>query len=661
MANAYFGNTQPGTSAGVDILIGNGDGSFQAPVAYNSIESPIAVAVGDFNNDGFPDVAVANESYSDVSIYLGNGVGGLTPGNVYTTGSTSGAVSLTVGDFNGDGNTDIVVTEGVVPPNFNTNLVVLLGNGTGAFTIGSAFPAGNTPNDVQSADLNGDGKLDLVVADFGSAAVGVLLGNGNGTFLPPAFYATQSGPSSVLISDFNGDGKLDIVASNYQSGAQGSVSLLFGNGNGTFQPAQYFNAGAGPDRMALADFNGDGQPDLAVANLGVFGGTPGGLSILLSGCAAVSPNTAGPYDANGGTQTFTITAAPSCSWTASSSAPWITLSTGAGSGNASVTATIQPYAPPPVNPADRTAALTIAGSSINVQQDFTVAQFSDVTPANYYFDAVNLLKTKNVTAGCSSTGYCPTQVITRAQMAIFIVRAVYGSDSFTIAPTQYFADVTPSTFGYNWIEKMYELGITTGCGGGNFCPTGQVTRDQMAVFIVRARYGANTNFTYNTTPYFVDVPANDFAFKWVQRMKQDNVTSGCGVGAYCPNSPVTRGDMAVFVMRGGFNQLLPATEPIITSVSPATLPVGGSGTFTVTGLNTNFVQGVTTVLPVGGGGVGAAGQPTTSLTGSNVTVISPTQLTVTLTATPGAPAQPEAVYVQTGAQEAVAPNSVVVQ
>ncbi len=652
VANVYDGNVQPAVLPSVDILFGNGDGSFQAPVVYTTDESPYAVAVGDFNNDGYPDVAVANESYSDVSIYFGSATGTLTLSTTYSTGSTGGAVGLAIGDFNGDGYPDLAVSAG--------QIVILLGTSNGSFTMGSSIPAGSLTNDVQTADLNGDGKLDLVVADYGSGHVDVLLGNGNGTFQPARTYPTLTAPSGILISDFNGDGKLDVVAADYENGSQGAVSVFFGNGDGTLQAAQNTTTGPGAFKLAAGDFNGDGLVDLAVADLGYFNGPTGGLGILLGGCAAVSPTAPLAYDANGGQQSFTITAGPSCSWTATSPASWVTLSATSGTGNGTVVATVQPYAPPQVNPADRTTTLAIAGQNVSVLEDFTVAQFTDVPASSYQFDAVNLLKTKNITAGCGPSTYCPAQIITRAQMAIFIVRAVYGSDNFTIGNTQYFADVSPSTFGYTWIEKMYELGITAGCGGGNYCPDSQVTRDQMAIFIIRARYGANTAFTYNPNAYFQDVPTTDFAFKWVQRMKQDNVTAGCGPNSYCPGSAVTRGDMALFVMRGAFNQLLPPTEPVITSVSPTSLAVGGSATFTVTGLNTNFVQGVTTLVPVAGGGTGGPGQPVSSIVPSNVTVISSTQLTVTLTADPAAPAQPEAVYVQTGSEEAVAPNSVVV-
>ena len=484
----------------------------------------------------------------------------------------------------------------------------------------------------------------------------------NGTFQPSISYGVLAAPSSLVISDFNGDGKLDIAAADFETGTQGAISVLPGTGSGAFQAALNYNAGPGAIQLAIGDFNGDGIADLAVADLGTLGNNtnPGGLSILQGGCASVTA-TPVAVDVNGGTsQPFTITAGPSCSWTASSPVSWVTLSQTSGTGNGSLTATVAAYTPAPVNPADRSTIIVVAGTSVSVLQDFTAEQFTDVPPSSYQFDAVNLLKGKNITAGCGATAYCPGEFITRAQMAIFIVREVYGSDNFTIQPIQYFSDVTPTTFGYMWIEKMYELGITSGCGGGNYCPTEQVTRDQMAIFLIRARYGSNTVFSYSTTPYFQDVPQTDFAFKWVQRMKQDNITAGCGPMVYCPGSAVTRGDMAIFIMRGGFNQLLPPTQPIITAVSPTTLAPGASATFTVTGLNTNFGVG-TTVVNVAGGGAGGVGQPPYSMTASNVVVDSPTQLTITLTADPTAPAQPEAVYVTTGAEEAVLPNGVVVQ
>ena len=266
----------------------------------------------------------------------------------------------------------------------------------------------------------------------------------------------------------------------------------------------------------------------------------------------------------------------------------------------------------------------------------------------YYFDAVNELSTHGVTAGCGGTNFCPEGVVTRDEMAIFIVRSVYGGDNFQYSAMPYFNDVNSSTFGFAWIQKLYELGISAGCGGGDYCPTAQVTRDQMAIFIIRARYGATTDFTISSGPYFTDVPSNYFAFPWIQRMKEDSITGGCGATTYCPTALVVRGDMAIFIMRAAFNQLLPAGTPVVSSVAPAVLTHGTSATFNVTGVNTHF--GSSTVVV-----------PTAGVTASNVVVTSPTQLSVTLTAAGNALLQPDAIYVQTEPEEAVLPNALVVQ
>ena len=133
----------------------------------------------------------------------------------------------------------------------------------------------------------------------------------------------------------------------------------------------------------------------------------------------------------------------------------------------------------------------------------------------------------------------------------------------------------------------------------------------MAIFIIRARLGlsiagSSPTFSYPSTPYFTDATAdNEFAFPWIQRMKMDNITAGCTAATYCPTDPVTRGDMAIFVMRGAFNQFLPAGTPVISQISPGVLPIGSSVTFTVTGVNTNFVQGTTVISPIPGVTVGA--------------------------------------------------------
>jgi hypothetical protein len=170
----------------------------------------------------------------------------------------------------------------------------------------------------------------------------------------------------------------------------------------------------------------------------------------------------------------------------------------------------------------------------------------------------------------------------------------------------------------------------------------------MAVFLTVARLGAGASFTYPVTPYFTDVQPTDPTFKFVQRLKLEGITGGCTAATFCPAAPVTRGEMAVFIMAGLFNQLLPATTPVITSISPATLAPGTQGTFTITGANTNFTQGTTTLSPISGVTIGT------------ITVNSATSLSVQLTAANNASAQPRSIVAVTGTQQAVLPNALLV-
>jgi hypothetical protein len=167
---------------------------------------------------------------------------------------------VAVADVNGDGKADLLVT------NQGSNTVsVLLGNGNGSFKAAKNFAVGTAPLGVAAGDVNGDGILDLVVANDGSGNVSVLLGNGNGTFGAAKTYKAGTGPSALSLADVNGDGRLDLVVANNGSN---TMSVLLGNGNRTFAAAQNFATGTGPAALAVADANGDGRPDLIVANQG---------------------------------------------------------------------------------------------------------------------------------------------------------------------------------------------------------------------------------------------------------------------------------------------------------------------------------------------------------------------------------------------------------
>jgi len=253
----YWGNT-------VSVLLGNGDGTFQPQVDTSTgNHHPQATAVADFNGDGKPDLVVANANDYDntVSVLLGNGDGSFqAPVDLATNPAPD---SVAVGDFNGDGKLDLAVAaEG------NFTVSVLLGNGDGTFQahVDYATVSGG-PVSVAIGDFNEDGKPDLTVANSGSGTVSVLLGNGDGTFQNHVDYLTLESPTSVVVGDFDGDGKLDLaVAAEAGTSSDAGVSVLLGNGNGTFQPHVDYVTGFYPSLMALGDFNGDGRPDIAVAD-----------------------------------------------------------------------------------------------------------------------------------------------------------------------------------------------------------------------------------------------------------------------------------------------------------------------------------------------------------------------------------------------------------
>jgi len=444
----------------VSVLLGNGDGTFQKAVTYNSGGyAPSSVAVADVNGDGNLDVLVANQCASlcpvsnpdvgnvfavgSVGVLLGKGDGTFQPVVTY---STAGIITkaLAVADVNGDGRPDIIVTiqcaEAIINPcvyDKYSMVDVLLGNGNGTFRTAVTYSSGGSvPESIVVQDINGDGKPDIVVSnqcasnqDCNSGGAGVLFGNGDGTFQTAVTYNSNGVADSVAVADVNGDGNPDLIVGNYSSAGGGTVAVMLGNGDGTFGIAlSYFTGGYAQPSVAVADINGGGALDLLVASQ-CFDSTCSGngvVGVLLGKGdgtfqAPVIYGSGGHYayslavaDVNGDTKPDLLITNETISSQSSSNGVACVLI------NETVRQTGTPTFSPSGGTYTRTETVTISDSTPGAMIYYTTNGTTPTTSSTKYTGSISVTTTKTIEAMAVAAGYSNSAVASARYVIVYV-------------------------------------------------------------------------------------------------------------------------------------------------------------------------------------------------------------------------------------------------
>jgi hypothetical protein len=529
-------------TAGISLFRGNGDGTFGfeelQPLTVPIASQAYPMIAGRFGADVHVDLLLAVWDpvalFESILILHGDGQGGFVPQTAAT--SRTPLTAIAAADFNGDGVLDLVTVESGSPGGF---LRIWFGASNGTFVESPPYPVGSFPSCVIVADIDGDGAADVLVGDYASSAVLILHGDGHGNFTPPLGVAAGSPTLSLAVADINGDGIADIVT------ASGNVALLLGYGDGTFTAPRAWVCGAYSNGLAIGDFDADGTLDAALSGAEPF---QGGVSILWnerSTSIAVSPTNAllgqaASLSAQGGGA-----AAVTYRWSRNG----VPMTDGGSiSGSNTPTLTISPATF--ADAASYSVSVTDACGTLESNAAPLTVEFADVPVSSPFHGDILTIATAGITSGCGGSNYCPASPVRRDQMAVFLLKAEHGASYVPPACTGLFADVPcPSPFA-DWVEQLSIEGVTSGCGGGNYCPSASVTRAQMAVFLLKTKNGS-AYAPPAAVGLFGDVPVGSFAADFIEALYNQGITGGCQLSPllYCPGSAVLRQQMATFLVR----------------------------------------------------------------------------------------------------------------
>ncbi len=496
------------------------------------------IATGDFDGDGKPDLAFSEVSNTggDVFVLLGRGDGSFQPPVDTTLPFQIQAIAA--GDFDEDGRSDVAVPSS----NFGGKVTVLLSSGDGSFSAPTSYAVGTGSTALTAANLRGSGHLDLIVGNDASSAIAVLPGNGHGAFGAPVRYAVGKPTFALLAADFDHDGNMDIVTAD---GYVGTATVLLGLGNGAFRAPISLFAGY-PFLMVGGDFDGNGYLDLVFSD---SDSVRGALTVLLNGALTASTASASVVVSTSASLHVNATGFGTLDY------QWrkdgVPLSDGGPiSGATTATLTIDPVAFTDAGSYD-VLVTDSCGSTTSNAATLSV-EFDDVPLDNPFHNDILTIATAGITGGCTDTSYCPANPVSRAEMAVFLLKSKYGADHVPPPPppVPIFPDVPADAFAAAWIDELATLEITTGCGDGLYCPDRSVSRAEMAVFLLKTLLGSGY---VPPTPagIFADVPLDYFAIAWIEDLYNRGVTAGCGTNPlrYCPDAIVPREQMATFLVR----------------------------------------------------------------------------------------------------------------